>query len=133
MPIEPAWTEYYRDEMDAAWLYRALARTESERAVPSGDLDAAVAVLLDHYEEGGRKALRLRNLRLPRALRKPRKNKKPRKSKPLLQLLRLKSYHWTTAISPNRRSLRPRAARTFIPESRTYFPRSTIRLSPSPI
>src|SRR5437870_11053559 len=29
MPIEPAWTEYYRDEMDAAWLYRALARVES--------------------------------------------------------------------------------------------------------
>src|SRR5712691_1023511 len=29
MPIEPAWTEYYTDEMDAAWLYRALARVES--------------------------------------------------------------------------------------------------------
>ena len=29
MPIEPSWTEYYRDEMDAAWLYRALARVES--------------------------------------------------------------------------------------------------------
>jgi VIT1/CCC1 family predicted Fe2+/Mn2+ transporter len=28
--IEPAWTEYYRDEMDAAWLYRALARTERD-------------------------------------------------------------------------------------------------------
>ena len=28
MPIEPAWTEYYTDEMDAAWLYRALARVE---------------------------------------------------------------------------------------------------------
>jgi VIT1/CCC1 family predicted Fe2+/Mn2+ transporter len=30
--IEPAWTEYYRDEMDAAWLYRALARTERDTA-----------------------------------------------------------------------------------------------------
>jgi VIT1/CCC1 family predicted Fe2+/Mn2+ transporter len=29
MPVEPAWSEYYRDEMDAAWLYRTLARTES--------------------------------------------------------------------------------------------------------
>jgi len=28
MPVEPAWTEYYTDEMDAAWLYRALARVE---------------------------------------------------------------------------------------------------------
>ena len=29
MPVEPAWGEYYGDEMDAAWLYRALARVES--------------------------------------------------------------------------------------------------------
>jgi VIT1/CCC1 family predicted Fe2+/Mn2+ transporter len=29
MPVEPAWSEYYRDEMDAAWLYRALARVEA--------------------------------------------------------------------------------------------------------
>jgi VIT1/CCC1 family predicted Fe2+/Mn2+ transporter/rubrerythrin len=29
VPVEPAWSEYYKDEMDAAWLYRALARTES--------------------------------------------------------------------------------------------------------
>jgi VIT1/CCC1 family predicted Fe2+/Mn2+ transporter len=27
--VEPTWNEYYRDEMDAAWLYRTLARTES--------------------------------------------------------------------------------------------------------
>jgi VIT1/CCC1 family predicted Fe2+/Mn2+ transporter len=26
------WSEYYRDEMDAAWLYRALARTERDSA-----------------------------------------------------------------------------------------------------
>jgi VIT1/CCC1 family predicted Fe2+/Mn2+ transporter len=26
--VEPAWNEYYTDEMDAAWLYRALARVE---------------------------------------------------------------------------------------------------------
>jgi rubrerythrin len=28
VPVEPAWNEYYTDEMDAAWLYRALARVE---------------------------------------------------------------------------------------------------------
>jgi vacuolar iron transporter family protein len=28
--VDPVWTEYYRDEMDAAWLYRALARAESD-------------------------------------------------------------------------------------------------------
>ena len=28
MPVEPAWIDYYTDEMDAAWLYRALARVE---------------------------------------------------------------------------------------------------------
>ena len=28
MPVEAAWTDYYRDEMDAAWLYRALAAVE---------------------------------------------------------------------------------------------------------
>ena len=30
MAVEPAWTDYYCDEADAAWLYRALARTESK-------------------------------------------------------------------------------------------------------
>ena len=30
MAVEAAWSEYYRDEMDAAWLYRTLARTESD-------------------------------------------------------------------------------------------------------
>ena len=29
MPVEASWSEYYLDEMDAAWLYRALARVES--------------------------------------------------------------------------------------------------------
>jgi predicted membrane protein (TIGR00267 family) len=28
MAVDPVWAEYYRDEMDAAWLYRALARAE---------------------------------------------------------------------------------------------------------
>ena len=28
MPVEPTWNDYYTDEMDAAWLYRALARVE---------------------------------------------------------------------------------------------------------
>jgi VIT1/CCC1 family predicted Fe2+/Mn2+ transporter len=30
--IEPDWSEYYRDEMDAAWLYRALAGCERDPA-----------------------------------------------------------------------------------------------------
>ena len=29
MAIEPAWSDHYCDEMDAAWLYRALAHVES--------------------------------------------------------------------------------------------------------
>lgn len=32
MAVDPVWTEYYRDEMDAAWLYRALARAEADSA-----------------------------------------------------------------------------------------------------
>ncbi len=32
MPTDPAWTEYYRDEMDAAWLYKALALVERDGA-----------------------------------------------------------------------------------------------------
>jgi VIT1/CCC1 family predicted Fe2+/Mn2+ transporter/rubrerythrin len=30
--VDPFWAEYYRDEMDAAWLYRALARFERDPA-----------------------------------------------------------------------------------------------------
>lgn len=30
MAVDPVWAEYYRDEMDAAWLYRALARAERD-------------------------------------------------------------------------------------------------------
>ena len=30
MAVDPVWTEYYRDEMDAAWLYKALARAEAD-------------------------------------------------------------------------------------------------------
>jgi VIT1/CCC1 family predicted Fe2+/Mn2+ transporter len=30
--VDPVWTEYYRDEMDAAWLYRALASYERDAA-----------------------------------------------------------------------------------------------------
>ena len=30
MSVEPVWTEYYLDEMDAAWLYRRLAETERD-------------------------------------------------------------------------------------------------------
>lgn len=30
--VEPTWTEHYRDEMDAAWLYHRLATTEHDTA-----------------------------------------------------------------------------------------------------
>jgi VIT1/CCC1 family predicted Fe2+/Mn2+ transporter len=30
MAVDPAWTEYYLDEMDAAWLYRQLAAAEPD-------------------------------------------------------------------------------------------------------
>ena len=30
MAVDPAWAEYYRDEMDAAWLYRRLAVAEPD-------------------------------------------------------------------------------------------------------
>ena len=30
MSVDPVWTEYYRDEMDAAWLYRQLAAFERD-------------------------------------------------------------------------------------------------------
>jgi VIT1/CCC1 family predicted Fe2+/Mn2+ transporter len=32
MAVDPDWTEYYRDEMDAAWLYRELASHERDPA-----------------------------------------------------------------------------------------------------
>ncbi len=32
MAVDPVWTEYYRDEMDAAWLYRVLASHERDPA-----------------------------------------------------------------------------------------------------
>ena len=32
MAVDPDWSEYYRDEMDAAWLYRALASHERDPA-----------------------------------------------------------------------------------------------------
>ena len=32
MAVDPVWDEYYREEMDAAWLYRTLARTERDAA-----------------------------------------------------------------------------------------------------
>ena len=32
MAVDPVWAEYYRDEMDAAWLYRMLAQSEPDPA-----------------------------------------------------------------------------------------------------
>lgn len=47
MPIEPAWTDYYRDEMDAAWLYRSLARCE--RDVPRRAIFENLATVEDEH------------------------------------------------------------------------------------
>jgi VIT1/CCC1 family predicted Fe2+/Mn2+ transporter len=32
VPVDPIWADYYRDEMDAAWLYRELAAVERDPA-----------------------------------------------------------------------------------------------------
>jgi AcrR family transcriptional regulator len=48
-----------KEALLAAAADRAMSRTESERTVPPGDVDAAVEVLLDHYERIGTRVLRL--------------------------------------------------------------------------
>ena len=48
-----------KEALLAAAADRAMSRTEAERAVTPGDVDAAIEVLLDHYEEAGARALRL--------------------------------------------------------------------------
>lgn len=48
-----------KEALLAAAVERTVSRTEAERAVPSGDVDAAIEVLLDHYENLGAKVLRL--------------------------------------------------------------------------
>jgi AcrR family transcriptional regulator len=48
-----------KEALLAAAADRAMSRTEAERAVSPGDLDSAIEVLLDHYEELGPKVLRL--------------------------------------------------------------------------
>lgn len=48
-----------KEALLAAAADRAMSRTDAERAVSPGDLDSAVANLVDHYEEQGAKVLRL--------------------------------------------------------------------------
>jgi AcrR family transcriptional regulator len=48
-----------KEALLAAAADREMSRTEAERAVPSGDLDAAVQVLMEHYEQVGARVLRL--------------------------------------------------------------------------
>jgi VIT1/CCC1 family predicted Fe2+/Mn2+ transporter len=49
VPVEPAWSEYYTDEMDAAWLYRALARVE--RSVQRRTIFENLAKVEDEHVE----------------------------------------------------------------------------------
>ena len=49
MAIDPVWEEYYRDEMDAAWLYRALASHERDAARRS--IFERLAVVEDEHVE----------------------------------------------------------------------------------
>lgn len=48
-----------KDGLLAATADRAMSRTAAERAVEPGDVDAAIEVLLDHYEDVGTRVLRL--------------------------------------------------------------------------
>ena len=49
MAIDPVWEEYYRDEMDAAWLYRALA--SHERDASRRSIFERLAVVEDEHVE----------------------------------------------------------------------------------
>ena len=49
MAIDPVWEEYYRDEMDAAWLYRKLASREGDAARKS--IFERLAVVEDAHVE----------------------------------------------------------------------------------
>ncbi len=46
-----------RDELFASGIELAMADIEEERRTPAGDVDAAVRVVVDHYERRGRTAL----------------------------------------------------------------------------
>ena len=48
-----------KEALLAAAADRAMSRTEAERAVTPGDVDTAIEVLLEHYEQVGPKVLRL--------------------------------------------------------------------------
>jgi AcrR family transcriptional regulator len=48
-----------KEALLAAAADRAMSRTQAERAVTPGDVDTAIEVLLDHYEQLGAKVLRL--------------------------------------------------------------------------
>ena len=48
-----------KEALLAAAADRAMSRTDAERAVTPGDLDTALEVLMEHYEQVGAKVLRL--------------------------------------------------------------------------
>jgi len=48
-----------KEALLAAAAERAMSRTEAERAVSPGDVDTAIEVLVEHYEQVGTKVLRL--------------------------------------------------------------------------
>src|SRR2546428_13027299 len=53
MPVDPSWIEHYRDELDAAWLYRALASVE--RDARRRDIFERLAKVEDAHVERWRK------------------------------------------------------------------------------
>src|SRR4051794_3330462 len=48
-----------KEALLAAAADRAMSRTEAERAVTPGDVDTAIEVLIEHYEQVGAQVLRL--------------------------------------------------------------------------
>src|SRR2546422_87201 len=63
MPVDPSWIEHYHDELDAAWLYRALASIE--RDARRRDIFERLAKVEDAHVERWRELFRLAGAELP--------------------------------------------------------------------
>ena len=63
MPVDPSWIDHYRDELDAAWLYRALASIE--RDARRRDIFERLAKVEDAHVERWRELFRLAGAELP--------------------------------------------------------------------
>ena len=63
MPVDPSWIEHYHDELDAAWLYRALAAVE--RDAHRRDIFERLAKVEDAHVERWRELFRSAGAELP--------------------------------------------------------------------